>query len=150
VNSIERYPHTDGEESWNALCMWIEESIRMPDGEKCPEHIVKVLAVGALIGARFGLLSPAFALGLAEYSNSQKGTLWESIQIGFANSYLEWVVAQVESVYHNLGFTHVTHQALVRHVDAPEGTPPITDEDQTSIMTGLDELFGKGKGFSDA
>ena len=139
---IEPMPHTAPQESWDVLCTWIADNVKMPEGGTPAEHVVKVLAVGAIIGARHALISPTFALGLAAYSNDQEGELWRSIQLAFAKDYLPWIGPQVEAFYHNLGFTHVTHMpAVVERTDEPrEGG--ITDEDAKSILDGLDGFFG--------
>ena len=86
---IEPAPHTDAEQSWEAISKWIADKVKMPDGRPLDEAIVKVIAVGACIGARFSLLMPPFALGLSEYSNEQTGPLWASIQHGFIEDYAE-------------------------------------------------------------
>lgn len=143
---IERHTHPEPELCWIAICEWIQKNVKLPSGEECPEHVVKVLAVGAVIGSRFALVHPEFALALAEYGNSQDGNPWHSISAGLARDYLDWLEPQVKAMYHNYGFTHVSHQAVVRERETGtrgEG-PAITDEDAKSILDGLDDMFGKG------
>ena len=72
--TIERKLHFDPEESWESLKTWIAGAAKDPSGEPVTEPIAKIMAVGAYIGLRFGLVSEAFALAVAEYGNSLPGT----------------------------------------------------------------------------
>jgi hypothetical protein len=78
--TIERIPHPDNAQCWEALENWISLHGRMPNGDPISPSIVKVMAVGAWIGCRFALIHPPFALSIAETGNQQTGPIFEPLQ----------------------------------------------------------------------
>ena len=139
---IPRNAHPEPEAAWNALAQWFQQNGRMPSGEPFNEHVIKVLMVGAWIGARFSAIYTPFGLALCEQGNAfaAAGTdIMGPLNVALNNEYHEWLVNNVDNYVHNMGFD-IKVEALV---ETPDGKAhkALTEDDAKSIADAMEDFF---------
>jgi len=88
---LEPTEHPDPADAWEMLRAWLAKTARTIDGEEVTDGAIRVLLLGAWIGARLSTAFPTFGLALAEAGNSVKDPVYTPFQQSFRRDYVQWL-----------------------------------------------------------